>query len=495
MPYSPDNSGNYAPPRFGTNVVPNQPVPRGGMPAPDNDIQRVIEYLKGRGAIGGTGDNVSAEQLIALITGNEGWSPAAKQEAQAPINFPAMSNNAYGMTGGGNLLGTAVTGESMSPPPAGVAAPSWDANFPLAGLLQGGGEGGVTQPEMSDREALMQQIIGLIQGGTGDYQSTLESTSQAIKEAFGGQIGAVKGASDAAKQTTKQSNAQIDAMYRALGRNYDAAGDAELHRGKSYAKATQDVAKNAGKTVKQSADALLNEQAALASGLGVESATQAVATPQRAQVQGQLADIAQRGQTAANSNLGHSKAQQTYLDSQSVNAPLEGTNRQAELIAQLQEFLQGNQGKIADLKGQQGMALAQNQSSILDALTKDSGEQVNQLLDVYDRLYPAESSASNSQLADSGLPKYAQLNQSLLSASGLPVDSQQRVNDALSELMLKPDFKYQTVDNQYSGGAREMTGFEAQAQAQNYGKKLGLTPQEISLLQVLITNAQKELGG
>lgn len=272
---------------------------------------------------------------------------------------------------------------------------------PIPGLP--GGPGGIidptgdiaalgSQPTQQDyvEEYLKSMAANLGGNGTGlnqaDYEEALKNSAAQIKGAFGAEIGAVKASSANARHQTKRSKKQIKAMYNALNREYQKSAGAEVAQGKDIANAIQGVATSSAGQLKGTSDQLLNEQAALAKGLGVEAALPAATAKQVSDTASQVGNIQQYGAREAGDQLANSGSQQRYLVRGGNNALLEGTNRRADLVQQLQAFLQQNMGKIADIKGQRGQALAANSASVAksfgDANNQASNESWNRQKDL-----------------------------------------------------------------------------------------------------------------
>lgn len=275
--------------------------------------------------------------------------------------------------------------------------------FGIPNIMMGGGT-----PETSTLEDLLaqyaQQVFGP-QGGAGDYEQSLQDSAEQIRQAFAAQIGNINASSRTAENTTGKNNKKIDAMYKALRRNYQGSADQEVKSGAAYADKVQDVASRAKGEVTGNAEDLLTEQAALAKGLGVESAAPDLAAAQQKAVGDQVRQIVDLGQRDANQALSYSGTQQRYLDRQGENANLEGTNRQADLIDQLNAFLNDNSAKVADLKGQRGMALASNESNLMKSFLGGQGDQQDRQLDLLKLMATIQDQSGGGGLDDLLSPK------------------------------------------------------------------------------------------
>jgi hypothetical protein len=306
------------------------------------------------------------------------------------------------------------------------------------------------QPTQQDYlEEFLKSMAGSISGDSGlnqaDYEEALKNSAAQIKGAFGAEIGAVRASSANARHQTKRSKRQIRAMYKALGRQYDNAANQEVARGKSMANALTGVANTAGGAVKANSDQLLNDQAALAQGLGVQSALPETTAPQRSAVAQQIGNIQQYGARQAGDTLANSGSQQRFLTRGGKNALLEGTNRRADLVQQLQAFLQENMGKIADLKGQRGQALAANQSSVAKSFGDAQGQAQDASWDRQKDLAGLLMSLRGQNLSAAGketsaLPEWAQQSTQLLGGTSNPNE----IGSVIENLLSSPDVTHGT---------------------------------------------------
>jgi hypothetical protein len=404
--------------------------------------------------------------------------------------------------GGGNDPVAGLLGQSGNPSLTGLGTiaqskPS-SSNFladvlgrgPISGDLSNLGGQDAPQPQQQTPqdyvEEFLKSMAASIGGGSGlnsaDYEEALKNSAAQIKGAFGAEIGAVKASSANARHQSKRSKKQIKAMYNALGRQYDKAAGAEVAQGKDIANALQGVATTASGQVKGTSDQLLNEQAALAKGLGVQSALPEVTAKQTANTAKQVGNIQQYGAQQAGDQLSNSGSQQRYLVRGGKNALLEGTNQRADLVQQLQAFLQQNMGKIADIKGQRGQALAANTASVTksfgDASNQAGQDTWNKQKDMAQLLLSLRGQNSKSG-ASSALPKFAQQSSQILGGTSDP----QGIGSVIEGLMGTKEVtrgKFQAKDNQtYNMSAGKFADEVARAL-----RAQGVSEQDISLAKL-----------
>jgi hypothetical protein len=366
------------------------------------------------------------------------------QTSQASRDIMAQLRNLLGGNSGGggnNVLAQIfgptsqdLTANGLIPPAPKPSSSNFLADIlgqgPISGDLSnlGGDQQSARQPQdpNAEFEAYRQQLLASLaqeafgkQSASGlnqaDYEQALKDSAAKIKGAFGAEIGAVKASSASARHQTKRSKKQIKAMYNALARQYNKGAGVEVAQGKDIANAINNVAGQAASGTQASSDQLLNEQAALAQGLGVQAALPTVAAQQSADTAKQVGNIRNYGSQEAVNQLANSGSQQRFLVRGGKNSLLEGTNRRADLVEQLQAFLQQNMGKIADIKGQRGQALAANDLAFTkqandsaansqDTAWKHKGDVINWLNTI-----AGQTNSSNSQLADQQQAQNGQL--------------------------------------------------------------------------------------
>lgn len=236
-----------------------------------------------------------------------------------------------------------------------------------------------------------------------DYEESLRASNQDIRNSYQHSIQALRAAMGSAKGQTAADRKDVMAMYRALSQDYARGAKNEVSQGQRVAQAMQNVANQAQGQISKSANQQLAEQAALAKNLGVEAAMPTVAAAQRNNLLKTVNSIQGRGQRAANDTLTYSGNQQRYLDRGGHNALLEGTNRSADLLADLQDYLQNTGGQIAGLQSDRDRALAANRTSVLSTANEEnqkrSDDIFNQLLAIGKFKFGAENDRANLQLA------------------------------------------------------------------------------------------------
>lgn len=335
------------------------------------------------------------------------------------------------------------------------------------------------QPKQSAEDAAIQALVGklpgLIDGGMSqaDFETALKNSDAAINSGFGAQMNAVRAASNNAKHTTAKNSKKIDAMYRALSKDYATAANDEVARADQYTSKIKGVTKHSEQAVQGNADQILNQQAALAQGLGVESATPNIQSTQKDQVHKQVAAIEGRGQRDLNDTLRNSQTQEQFLAREGVNSGYAGAEMRGNLLQQLEGYLQGNQGKIADLKGALSQALLANEDQLRAAMSSSNDKAFGQSLDVVkflesvknDKIKNSKSSATDP--ITGLLSKSDQLSQLLNGQTGNP----QLLNDFLLTDPAVQNGTWDTTDKAGNVTHHNTTAAKVMSEAYAWAKK------------------------
>lgn len=357
------------------------------------------------------------------------------------------------------------------------------------------------QTAVDPREALLQSLFNQADTSspnTADYEQALQNSANQIKAAFGAQIGAVKASNNAARKQNKRGQHQIKAMYKALNKEYVKSAQGQTAQGQADANALQQIAATAQGQVKQNSDQILNEQAALAKSLGVESASPNIIAKQQGKVADVVQNMAGTGQREANLALQNSASQQEFLQRGGKTALLEGTNKRADLIQQLQDFVQANLGKIADIKGQRGMALASNAQKFAAAGAQNQSDARQQtfdnkykLLDMLNSIAAQKEKSSQGAAQDSAMPKALQWYNELVNSSSDPTG----IGQLLTKVTSGPDFASGQVDLGH-GTTTRMTATQAGNEAIAEAMKQGITdPQDLIKIRAAAQAYWSQYGG
>lgn len=257
-----------------------------------------------------------------------------------------------------------------------------NAKGPLQNRARGGkgsGGDGAGVEDLSDvaTQQLLQQAMGLFSNASlesYDPAADVEAALQGIARQYGAQIKGLQRANNEARSTTKASSREIRNMYAALKSTLQRDAQNELGSAEELKQMYLDTGKQAAGESTGRAKELLNENAAVAKGLGNEALLEKLNTPINAQAQRQAGAATTRAQEGANEALAIGSTAAQGLRHQGSVASMEGTERSADLYAQLQDYVQANADKAAALRGEQGAAQASARSQILSSAASNANE-------------------------------------------------------------------------------------------------------------------------
>lgn len=265
-----------------------------------------------------------------------------------------------------------------------------DVNGLLEGALAGAGVGaaqaGPRNQGMSPDQELLAQLDALINGSMGGYddnalQAALQEAASGIRQQFAGSIGLLRDQNQGARADTKRGSKEIRQMYKALARDYRQGARQEVKSGKKVSNQLAALGEREATRVEKGTGAINDKIAEIAAGLDAPDVVSATAPGINEQGQ----QLSNRALSSANADakmaMSQSGIESSYLRGQGSNTMLEGTNRAADLYAQLSDYLATNRAKIADLVGQRQAALAQSKASITGDFGQAQMEAMQNMID------------------------------------------------------------------------------------------------------------------
>ncbi len=362
----------------------------------------------------------------------------------------------------------------------------------------------VAKQKQDDLSALLGELTGSLTGiqQNYDYEGALQQGANAIKKAYGAEIGAVRHAGDRARRDTAKGNKEIRRMYNQLAKSFVRSGKSEAKQGTALANQITALATDAGNTVKGNSDKILAEQAQLAKNLGVEAALPDVQDNQRANTDAQMARITNTGARDSETQLKMSGNQRRYMNRGAQGARFEGTNRRADMIAALQDYLQQNQDKIAGLKGNQAKELAANRSETMktaaDVTAKNNEDMWNHLQDIANLKLKIEDTRADNKRADAqtqyNLHKPYSTSSSKSSspfpknmqnfADIMGMTSQPRRNTGIMNQILSSEDFAQGRFHAPNGEVLKMTPTQAANEAEKAARKAGVKEKDIPKIRL-----------
>lgn len=295
---------------------------------------------------------------------NPAWNPAAFSNISMmgmPIPMPSYQQ----------ITGDYTTGAPQGPqfdPITGEARP-------LGGVVPGfefQKKGGPQGPELNPIQIALAQLDQLLNQGSvmpdapseQDLNAALNEAASGINQQYGAQIGAIKHQNQGARGDVREGSAAIQKLYAGLDKSYEQAGRAERRQSGKLSNRLQNIGERGAQGVTSQANEMNNASMKGAAALGLADLG-ADLTKQTNQTAQQLGNRSiARGTSAASavSKMGGNNS--TFMNTSGQAARLEGTNRSADLYAQLQDYLQQNRDQIAALAGERAAALAQAKAGI-----------------------------------------------------------------------------------------------------------------------------------
>lgn len=212
--------------------------------------------------------------------------------------------------------------------------------------------------------ALANQLFGQTNLAVTDPSADIAAAIKGINQQYGGQIQGLNRANANAKAEANFGSKQTQKLYRALARSMKRDANQETRSSGNLAKqlnalgagvATAAVAQNAKQEAQNVAEAKALGQPAMAQALNAALQNQSShqASVARAEGQASAADQLKLGGIYSRGAREEGRA-----------GRIEGTQRAADLYAQLQDYVQGNLDKIASLRGEAASAKAQARASL-----------------------------------------------------------------------------------------------------------------------------------
>lgn len=393
---------------------------------------------------------------------------------------------------------------------------------------------------------LVQGMLGDQGSASYDYESALQGVVKGIRKAYAADISAIRGNIKDARKDTKRDRREIEAMYKGLARSYGKSMRESEASGDSAVAEVNQIAGNASQSVQDANTQLMNERMEMLKGLGIEEAAPAVTDETPGQTMSALEQIAQNQQIAATNLQSNAEANKQFFRSGRQGARMEGTNRSLDALENFRDYKRANKDQIRSLKGQRAREVAgakqsaqaqaaemqanaeaetwsrlmeylgmrsdleqQNIENMLDANQfqwdqymdieglKNDRRKLNSrlredkrdfLLDKY-KAKTGRISATQPNSSSSGgglmdfLPKSVSNPTNLISQSGLPAQSAQKVNRILEGLRESEAWRFGKVrgpgDQNY-----DLSPEQAAQIAEQAGRAAGLSAKEIKILRL-----------
>lgn len=257
-------------------------------------------------------------------------------------------------------------------------------------------------------QQLMNQLTSMF-GGVNDYDPSadIQAAVGGIQQQYNPQIQMLKNQNTGARKETNANMAKISAMYEALNRSMQKDAEGAAAADKRSAQGYTDTGKRVAQSIQGNVDEQLNQNAAMSKGLGSGDLLKELNMPVQEQA-GQAAQRAQQtGLDAATANSRIGAASQRSMREVGSSTKLEGAEQNANLMSQLQDFVQQNMTQASSLRGQRAQAIAQARSQIMNSAAsgrQDANESMWQgLMDIAKLNQGRQSTAFDQDIAQQEL--------------------------------------------------------------------------------------------
>lgn len=285
----------------------------------------------------------------------------------------------YSAGGGYNVNSPALGGrnfqEQTKPGSGASSSDSGDWN-PVAGagnsvlnglasiLASSSSAGSADNSALDDALAQLNDLISS-SGQAVDTDAMIADIANGIKQAYGSQISSVRHQMQGARRDTRSGTKQTMNLYKQLANMNAKAGRREAKQGKHLADQLQAAGQTAAANANANVQDELNMNAAAAANLGDTGLGQQLNQNLTASAQDAGNRAIEAAGRQATAQLATSGVNRRWFNDTAAGAQLEGTNRSADLINQLQDYLQGSRDKIGEIAGQRAQALAGVKNDIL----------------------------------------------------------------------------------------------------------------------------------
>lgn len=358
-----------------------------------------------------------------------------------------------------------------------------------------------SEPNLSQQ--LLAQLAAQVSSmgaGTVDYESALRESERAIRQAYAADISAIRSGNRAARKQTAADRRELEQMYNALSKSYRKAGKAESRQSNRLSERMQTNANQSARTIQNLGQKMIEDQGELAKNLGIEARMPAASEGVTKEASRTRNRIVKEGASDANRTLGFGGISRRFMNRGGQTAKYEGANRSADLLGDLQNFLQENQQQIAHLKGQRAREIATNkqetQQSVAEMQASAESEMWDRLMSLAGLSMDMEKEGWDQQM-DAAKLRQDSMPGSSNSMPGLEnvSNSEYYVNQArrpgavansLEELLGSTQMRHGNYFDKQSNSTEKMTVYQAREMAKQIAQQNGLGPRETQLLMLAI---------
>lgn len=356
-------------------------------------------------------------------------------------------------------------------------------------------------------DQLMQSMLSDSASNNFDYEAALQQSQNAIRQAYGAEIAAIRSNNNAARKDTRKARQELEHMYNGLAAVYGQSANHALAQGNQGAQAAIDLANQTNDAIVNENSKVTGQEAQMLKDLGLQATADQVIAPDYAKMKQVTADVSKKGNENAQFQKNQGTINRDYFQRGRTGVVFEGKNRQADLIAQLQDYLRQNRNQIGTLVGQRAKELANNKLSVQQSIASQQAQADQQmwqrLMDYANLKSQIENTNIDNTLAANKFKwqqkmDVANLNKKGTSAtkSNLPANLQksfsivasnaqhpQAVANALQTLFASNEFKTGQKGG-LNGQTYKLNQFEAAALAEQTAKQLGLSVTDTNALKL-----------
>lgn len=243
---------------------------------------------------------------------------------------------------------------------------------------------GIDTPDENPTAVLDQLVQSMLRDSASqsfDYEDALKQSQNAIRAAYGAEINAIRSNNGAARKQTKRDRNEVEAMYAGLAATYGQEAKTATHNGAVAAQDQVNLQRQANQDITQSQRQTTGEEAKMLKDLGLEDTADQIIAPDFKQNQKVTSENTQRGARKAGVAKEMAAANSQFFQRGGVTARLEGTNRSADMLTALQDYIRGNNSQISTIRGKQSADLLQNKLSVQEQAAKAQSDADNELWD------------------------------------------------------------------------------------------------------------------
>jgi hypothetical protein len=234
-----------------------------------------------------------------------------------------------------------------------------------------------------------------------DYESALQQSQKAIQRAYAAEINAIRGNNRRARKDTKKARNELENMYQGLAQAYGLQSQQSTQLADQRAAQSVGLANDANSQIRAMQMQTTADQAQLMRDLGMPETADQIVTPDFKQVAETQAKVTQEGASNAQLQSQLGDIDSRYYKRGKRTAQLEGTNRSADLLGELQGYIRGNRDQIASLKGQRAKEKAANRQSTMAAAQEAEANAQSELWDRVMQFAQMQADMSNTNFDNS----------------------------------------------------------------------------------------------